>query len=127
MIVLHIGNSAVGQLFPLELFPIVGVCLLLFNDYLFHGRLWGSRASSCVANLGPNRSDYSCADVRPIRQLPLCYRYPARRARVNRETPDLVLLDRHMPELDGFATLAEFRRDPQLASIPIVALTARAM
>ncbi len=41
--------------------------------------------------------------------------------------PDLVLLDLHMPELDGFATLGEFRREPQLASTPIVALTASAM
>lgn len=41
--------------------------------------------------------------------------------------PDLVLLDLHMPQLDGFATLAEFRREPQLTNIPIVALTASAM
>ena len=40
--------------------------------------------------------------------------------------PDLVLLDLHMPWLDGFATLAEFRREP-MASTPIVALTASAM
>jgi two-component system cell cycle response regulator DivK len=41
--------------------------------------------------------------------------------------PDLVLLDLHMPEVDGFGTLAEFRRQPQLTGIPIVALTASAM
>lgn len=41
--------------------------------------------------------------------------------------PDLVLLDLHMPEQDGFATVAEFRREPKLSNIPIVALTASAM
>ncbi|MGA8599024.1 MAG: response regulator [Bryobacteraceae bacterium] len=41
--------------------------------------------------------------------------------------PDLVLLDLHMPGLDGFATLAEFRKEPQLAGTPVVALTASAM
>jgi CheY-like chemotaxis protein len=41
--------------------------------------------------------------------------------------PDMVLLDLHMPDLDGFATLAEFRRETQLAGTPIVALTASAM
>ncbi len=41
--------------------------------------------------------------------------------------PDLVLLDIQMPVLDGYAVLAEMRRDPRLASTPIVALTAFAM
>lgn len=38
--------------------------------------------------------------------------------------PDLVLLDLHMRLLDLFAVLAEFRKKPQLARLPIVALTA---
>ena len=41
--------------------------------------------------------------------------------------PDLVLLDLVMPEFDGFATLAEFKKEPHLASTPVVALTASAM
>jgi CheY-like chemotaxis protein len=41
--------------------------------------------------------------------------------------PDLVLLDLVMPGFDGFATLTEFQREPRLASIPVVALTASAM
>lgn len=41
--------------------------------------------------------------------------------------PDLVLLDIQMPVLDGFAVLGEMRRDPRLAHIPVVALTAFAM
>ena len=41
--------------------------------------------------------------------------------------PDLVMLDLHMPALDGFATLSELRREPGFDRIPVVALTASAM
>jgi DNA-binding response OmpR family regulator len=38
--------------------------------------------------------------------------------------PDLVLLDVHMPRLDGFEVCRQLRREPSLARIPIVMLTA---
>ncbi|HME08794.1 MAG TPA: response regulator [Bryobacteraceae bacterium] len=41
--------------------------------------------------------------------------------------PDLILLDLHMPRLDGVGTLQELRRDQRFAATPIVALTASAM
>jgi len=41
--------------------------------------------------------------------------------------PDLIILDLHMPELDGFQVIAELRSEPEFASTPIVALTASAM
>lgn len=41
--------------------------------------------------------------------------------------PDLIVLDLHMPVLDGFGVLRELRRDQRFASTPIVALTASAM
>lgn len=41
--------------------------------------------------------------------------------------PDLVILDLHMPRLDGFGVLAELRRNEKFASTPIMALTASAM
>ena len=44
---------------------------------------------------------------------------------VARQTiPDLVLLDVHMPRLDGFEVCRQLRREPSLARIPIVMLTA---
>jgi two-component system cell cycle response regulator DivK len=46
---------------------------------------------------------------------------------VNHIHPDLIILDLHMPHLDGFAVIAELRRDAEFASTPIVALTASAM
>lgn len=40
--------------------------------------------------------------------------------------PDLVLLDVVMPGMDGPATLAQLKRDPATAAIPIIFLTANA-
>jgi signal transduction histidine kinase/CheY-like chemotaxis protein len=38
--------------------------------------------------------------------------------------PDVVILDLLMPTMDGFATLDEMRRDPALADIPVLIMTA---
>lgn len=37
--------------------------------------------------------------------------------------PDLVVLDINLPEMDGFQVCRRVRRDPEIASIPIVMLT----
>ncbi len=42
-------------------------------------------------------------------------------------SPDLIILDIHMPGLDGFGVITELRRDPQFATTPVMALTASAM
>ena len=41
--------------------------------------------------------------------------------------PDLIILDLHMPELDGFGAFRELRADERFTATPIVALTASAM
>lgn len=38
--------------------------------------------------------------------------------------PDLILLDVHMPGMDGFETLASIRSDHEIADIPVIFLTA---
>lgn len=41
--------------------------------------------------------------------------------------PDLIILDLHMPRLDGFGVIKELRRDENFAKTPVMALTASAM
>ncbi|HPB74398.1 MAG TPA: diguanylate cyclase [Chromatiaceae bacterium] len=41
-------------------------------------------------------------------------------------TPDLILLDVMMPELDGYATITALKADPRLAPIPVIFITALA-
>lgn len=43
------------------------------------------------------------------------------------ESPDLVLLDIHMPRMDGYQVVRQLRRDPHCSRIPLIAVTALAM
>jgi threonine synthase len=44
---------------------------------------------------------------------------------VNRERPDIVILDLMMPEVDGFAVLEALRSKPETANIPVIVTTAK--
>ena len=48
-------------------------------------------------------------------------------ALLSAEDTDLILMDVMMPELDGYATMNQIRQMPAFASLPIIAVTARAM
>lgn len=41
--------------------------------------------------------------------------------------PDLIILDIHMPGLDGFGVIEKLRREAAFSDTPIIALTASAM
>ncbi len=41
--------------------------------------------------------------------------------------PDLIILDLHMPGMDGFGVLAELRQNRKFSATPVMALTASAM
>jgi two-component system cell cycle response regulator DivK len=45
----------------------------------------------------------------------------------HRVRPDLIILDLHMPGLDGFGVVKELRSHGTFGSVPIIALTASAM
>ncbi len=46
--------------------------------------------------------------------------------KIRAERPDLVVLDVMMPRMDGFELLRRLKSDPQLESVPVLMLTARA-
>ena len=52
---------------------------------------------------------------------------PAGLALARERRPDIILLDVHLPGMDGYQVLQRLREDPRLKSIPVVALSADAM
>lgn len=43
------------------------------------------------------------------------------------QTPDLILMDINLPHMDGYTMTALLKQDPNLANVPIIALTANVM
>jgi len=43
------------------------------------------------------------------------------------ETPDLVLMDINLPEIDGYEVTKRFKQLPSMARVPVIAMTANVM
>ena len=43
------------------------------------------------------------------------------------KAPDLILMDIHLPGVDGLSVVRELKSDPRTSAIPVLALTAHAM
>jgi two-component system cell cycle response regulator DivK len=46
---------------------------------------------------------------------------------VKTQTPDLILMDINMPDIDGYTLTSRLKAYPNLAGVPIIALTANVM
>jgi two-component system, cell cycle response regulator DivK len=42
-------------------------------------------------------------------------------------SPDLILLDLSLPEMDGWEVLSHLKQDPKMKDVPVIALTAHAL
>ncbi|MBI5235549.1 MAG: response regulator [Deltaproteobacteria bacterium] len=46
---------------------------------------------------------------------------------IEKHAPDMVLMDLHLPEMDGLATMRAIKADTRFKALPVIALTASAM
>jgi two-component system cell cycle response regulator DivK len=46
---------------------------------------------------------------------------------LEKDTPDLILMDINMPDIDGYTLTADLKSRPNLQKIPIIAITANVM
>ena len=46
---------------------------------------------------------------------------------LSEHVPDLILMDINMPDIDGYALTSQLKSRPELADVPIIAITANVM
>jgi CheY-like chemotaxis protein len=86
--------------------------------------------SASILVVEDNRENMSLMEylLRAFGYAPLLATSGAKGVRLAAERhPDVILMDIQMPEMDGFQATTVIKRDPDLAAIPIVAVTAFAM
>lgn len=90
------------------------------------GAMAGPRTKVLVADDNADMRDYVRRLLAPHYDVEVVGNGVEALHAIRRESPELLLSDVMMPERDGFALLREIRADPQLSSLPVVLLSARA-
>jgi CheY-like chemotaxis protein len=89
-------------------------------------RLYAPGARILIADDNADMREYLTRLIAPHWQIEVATDGAQALALARESTPDLVLADVMMPGLDGYALVRELRRDPDLGSVPVVLVTARA-
>jgi CheY-like chemotaxis protein len=64
---------------------------------------------------------------RPQIDLSISYTAAEGMASIRDRSPDLVLLDMHLPDMEGLEVLTRLRSDPRTADVPVVVVSADAL
>ena len=63
-------------------------------------------------------------DVRHVENGVQCMKFLRKEGEyADAPTPDFLLLDIHMPKMDGYAVIAAIRNDPRLLALPVVVMS----
>jgi PAS domain S-box-containing protein len=86
----------------------------------------GAPTHVLVADDNADMRDYVCRLLHPYCEVAAAADGRTALNAIRRRLPDLVIADVMMPHLDGFGLLQEIRADPNLRSLPVIMLSARA-
>ena len=86
----------------------------------------GARARVLLADDNADMRDYLCRLLASTYDVTAAAGGEEALAAAQRRRPDLILTDVMMPGLDGFGLLEKLRADPELGSVPVIVLSARA-
>ena len=87
----------------------------------------GARARVLLADDNADMRDYLCRLLASTYDVTAAAGGEEALAAAQRRRPDLILTDVMMPGLDGFGLLEKLRADPELGSVPVIVLSARAV
>jgi PAS domain S-box-containing protein len=108
-------SIADGDRSSIDLSPIKYPLILLAEDNQENIDTLSSYLEACKYRLILAKNGHEVISI-----LEDCFNTPA-------DLPDLILMDIQMPGMDGLETMQRIRQYPQLANLPIIALTALAM